>query len=1045
MNTGIYESLINKIIRSRIDELDKSVFYIQEQTIDKAEAIKLLSQYFSVVLQKALTLLDDKEGINKHIKLCNTLVKTLSNEMQAQDFSDDIIEIEGKVLSAVLNRIDHNHRDLVRYVQEITPASRLIHSELFTGGNSSISLDTELVKEIRSSDRIDLLVSFIKLQGFNLLSPALTEFTNRGGKLRVLSTTYMGATDAKAIKGLSELKNTSIKISYNTSNERLHAKAYLFHRNTGFHTGYIGSSNFSRTALTKGLEWNLKITTNEVSHIIDKFQKTFESYWASPDFEEFFYERDYDKLSKALRNGRTGSTPGSTTFFDLEPKNFQKEILEKLQTERLAHGRFKNLVVAATGTGKTIISAFDFKQFRKGDLGIKFLFVAHRKEILQQAQITYQAVLKDENFGELWVDGNKPNSFQSVFASIQTLNNHIETITLSSDYYDYIVIDEVHHLTATSYRSILKKFDPKVLLGLTATPERMDGGNILADFDGHIATDIRLPEALNNKLLCPFNYYGITDNTDISHLTWTRGRYDSSELTNVYTANDSRVRSIINNIEKYIADPGLSCTLGFCASQVHAKYMAEKFLLANYKAAYLVGSEAAERAEIRRKLRSREINFLFVVDIFNEGVDIPEIDAVLFLRPTESLTIFLQQLGRGLRLCEGKDSLTVLDFVGNARPEYDFEKKFRALIGKTNRPTIVEIQEDFPRLPLGCTIILEKKAKEIVLKNISRATRSTRNDLINKINSFGHETEMEFNLSNFVDLNNIPLQVIYRNGGWKRLCAIAGKIPDFHNDMEEKIVKVVSQKWLSTRSLSYFQFILKIVDMKFKVSVEELSTEEQIMCLMLHFDIHQSDKTFKNLNESIHAISESQVMISEIKEVISVLLDKIDYLEKEINLHFNQPLKLHSRYTRDQILAAFGISTFENRSSNREGVAFNAKINTELLFIDLIKSEKNYSPTTMYNDYSINDILFHWQSQNSASPETPKGISYLTHQQIGKTILLFVREQSKDEFGNTMGYVFLGDASFVSNVGAKPMNITWELKEPIPPYLWNASAKMVVA
>jgi superfamily II DNA or RNA helicase len=1044
MNTGIYETLINKIVRARLDELDSNEFFIQEQTIDKAEAIKLLSQYFSIVLQKALTLIEDKEGIGKQIKLCNRLVKALSDEIRSQDFSDNIIEIEGKILTAVLNRIDHNQRDLVGYVQEITPSSRLIHSELFTGGNSSISLDTELIKEIKSADRIDLLVSFIKLQGFNLLAAALAEFTNRGGKLRVLSTTYMGATDAKAIKGLSELKNTSIKISYNNSNERLHAKAYLFHRNSGFHTGYIGSSNFSRTALTKGLEWNLKITTNEVSHIIDKFEKTFESYWANSDFEEFDFERDYSKLSKALNNGRNGSTPGFVTFFDLEPKNFQKEILEKLQTERVAHGRYKNLIVAATGTGKTIISAFDFKDFRKGDSGINFLFVAHRKEILQQAQSTYQAVLKDENFGELWVDGNKPNSYQIVFASVQSLNNHIESIKLTPDYYDYIVIDEVHHLTANSYRSILKKFTPQVLLGLTATPERMDGGDILADFDGHIAADIRLPEALNNKLLCPFHYYGITDNTDISHITWTKGRYDSSELTKIYTSNDSRVRSIINNIEKYIADPELSCTLGFCASQVHAKYMAEKFLLANYKAAYLVGSETEERAEIRRKLRSREINFLFVVDIFNEGVDIPEIDTVLFLRPTESLTIFLQQLGRGLRLCEGKDSLTVLDFVGNARPEYDFEKKFRALIGKTNRPTIVEIQEDFPRLPLGCSIILEKKAKESILQNISKATRSNKADLINKMRTFGQHTEMDFNLLNFIDLYNIPLQVIYKNGGWKRLCALAGKIPEFQSAMEEKIVIATLLKWLSTRSLSYFKFILKLARLNFKVQIDELSAEEQTMCLMLHFDIQQTDTVFRTLQESINAIGENPIMISEIEEVTSILIDKIDYLEKEINLHFNQPLKLHSRYTRDQILAAFGISTFERRSSNREGVAFNVQVNTELLFIDLFKSEKHYSPTTMYHDYSINDILFHWQSQNSASPETQKGKSYLMQKENGKTILLFVREQSKDEFGNTMGYVFLGDASFVSNIGAKPMNITWRLREPIPPYLWNASAKMVV-
>jgi len=320
------------------------------------------------------------------------------------------------------------------------------------------------------------------------------------------------------------------------------------------------------------------------------------------------------------------------------------EILEKLEAERIVHNRFRNLVVAATGTGKTVISAFDFKNFRNENKNAKMLFVAHRKEILQQAQTTFQGVLKENNFGELWVDGIEPDNYDCVFASVQTLNNRMDSLHLSNSYYDYIVIDEVHHIAASSYRPILNHFKSKILLGLTATPERMDGADILADFSNTIAAEIRLPEALNRKLLCPFQYFGITDSVDLSKVTWQNGRYLPSELTKIYTQNDNRTGEIISNLFKYLRDVNDTRALCFCVTQEHAQFMAEKFTLAGLKADYLVSSRNELREELRRKFSNKQINYLFVVDIFNEGIDIPEIDTVLFLRPTESLTVFCNNL-----------------------------------------------------------------------------------------------------------------------------------------------------------------------------------------------------------------------------------------------------------------------------------------------------------------------------------------------------------------------------------------------------------------
>lgn len=1041
---GLYEQLINKLIASKLNELDKETFYIKENSIDKVEAARILSQYLCDVIKVALNLIPAENSIEKQIDLSNKIINLLRVELEDEEFNDDLIATEARILSAIFSKVDARFSDLDKYLKEITPYTRLSQSELFTGNNAGISLESEIKKEILSSDKIYFLVSFIKWTGIRIFEKELFEFTERGGQLKVITTSYMGATDLKAVDYLSTLRNTEIKVSYNTDNERLHAKAYLFYRNTGFHTGYIGSSNISRSALTNGLEWNLKVTTKEVGHIIDKFQKTFDTYWHDNEFKVFDKIRDTEKLRVALKKNRITEKNNPEAYFDIKPFPFQEEILEKLEAERLVHNRFKNLIVAATGTGKTVISAFDFKIFKKQKSSVKLLFVAHRKEILQQAQATFQGILRDNNFGELWLDGIEPERYDCVFASVQTLNNRLGDLNLSATFYDYIVIDEVHHIAASSYRSILKHFNPQILLGLTATPERMDGEDILKDFSDVIAAEIRLPEALNRKLLCPFQYFGITDSIDLSNVSWNNGRYLPSELTRIYTQSDRRVGEIIFNLNRYLGDINDVRAICFCVTQEHAQFMAEKFSLAGLKADYLVSARSDERSQLRAKLSNKAINYLFVVDIFNEGVDIPEIDTVLFLRPTESLTVFLQQLGRGLRLSDNKECLTVLDFVGNSRPEYDFEGKFRALVGKTNTSIQKEIEDDFPHLPLGCTIILEKKAKDIIIENIRRATSLNKQQLLNKIRNYKHQSALPLTLKNFTAFYHIPLQLIYKNGSWKRLCVLAEQIDDFPAINESEISRAIKIKWLSCNSNSYFQFIMSLAKLNFEVTLSKLSEEERSMCLMLHYDIWQAAGGYASLEESIQAIGRNKILTEEIMEVLELQSDKIDFVEKDISLPYVQPLKIHGRYTRDQILAAFGENTFQSKSSNREGLVSPEGKNTELLLVTLEKSEENYSPTTMYNDYAISDTLFHWQSQNATKASSGRGLSYINHQANDRLILLFIREKNSDEFGNTMGYVFLGISNYKEHYGEKPMSISWELNEPIPPYLWKNSAKMAV-
>ena len=377
------------------------------------------------------------------------------------------------------------------------------------------------------------------------------------------------------------------------------------------------------------------------------------------------------------------------------------------------------------GTGKTVIVAFDYRNFRKKHTreACRLLFVAHREEILKQSRDTFQGVMKDLNFGELFVGNYVPENLENLFISVQTMNSQELYKKLAPDYYDYIVVDEFHHASAPTYQKFLNYFKPKILLGLTATPERMDGASILDYFDDRIAAEIRLPEAIDRKLLSPFQYFGVTDTVDLSDLKWARGGYEKSELTNLYSLNREiavkRANHIIESLYRYVTDIDVVKGLGFCVSKEHAHFMAEQFNAAEIPSISLVGeSKDEERNTAKKRLVEGELRFIFVVDIYNEGVDIPEVNTVLFLRPTESLTIFLQQLGRGLRLAEDKDCLTVLDFIGQANKRYNFEEKFRALLSNTKHSVDYELKHGFVSAPKGCYVQLERKAQEYILNNI---------------------------------------------------------------------------------------------------------------------------------------------------------------------------------------------------------------------------------------------------------------------------------------------------------------------------------------
>lgn len=1057
-HTGIYEQLITQLVEQ---SLDRDSFYIGERALEASEAATVLSRFLTHIINIAMDSIPNSEmRIQQQIKLANNIVEWLSQHIRDDSLiSENLIDSQGKILTALFDKTNPVATDLPKHLESIMPLTGLSQSELFCGSNVGISLETEIKREIQSSDKIYWLVSFIKWAGIRIFKNELEEFTRSGKELKVITTSYMGATDAKAVEFLASLPNTQVKLSYNTNRERLHAKSYLFMRNTGFHTGYIGSSNLSHSALTNGLEWNLKITSQEIPHIIEKSQSTFETYWESPDFEDFNGDtQSKEKLDNALQEAKGSYTLTSDSFyFDVKPHSHQQVILQKLQAEREVHSRYKNLVVAATGTGKTIISAFDFARFYEKKPQAKFLFIAHREEILKQAQSAYRGVLKNSTFGELWVGHNKPKKYQHLFASIQSLNNQINTLNLTPDYFDYVVIDEVHHISATSYRGVLEKFSPQILLGLTATPERHDGTDILRDFCGVIAAEIRLPEAINQRHLSPFQYFAIDDNTDLQQISWAKGRYDVAELTHLYTHNDQRVLRILQSLNELITDPTNMRALAFCVSKEHANYMAQKFTLHNIACAVLTSDNSNERSIQQQRLKTRQINVLFVVDIFNEGVDIPELDTLLFLRPTESLTIFLQQLGRGLRLTNEKECCTVLDFVGNSRPEYDFSYKFRSLIGKTNQPITKEIKQGFPHLPLGCRIELQEKTQEMILKNINKATHN-KAKLLSLIINFPHNTKLPLTLTNFLHIYpHVTLDDIYRVkigkiGGWTALVLASQNciIDEHQHSLYAAYYRAIKNRLMACTSLSYLRFLKSLCENDF--AIQEINiVHAQDYALMCHYDFW--DKTgsklqFNNLEQSLQELSDSKLK-SELSEVLQILINNIEINEFPMpklknDIINNLPLKMHVRYPKEHILIALGDTTFSKKSSSREGVLNIANANTELLFVTLNKCDKQFSATTMYHDYAISPTMFHWQTQNSAKPTSGRGRGYIEQHKNGKTFLLFVREQAKDEHGKTMGFVNFGPVDFVKYEGSQPMNITWKLKHSMPAYLWQETAKLAL-
>ncbi len=1050
---GIYEKVISELLAKRLQSMDEHLQ--QRNKIDEAESAHVLTSYLQAIIEHALQLVKEKtkdSSVAEQIALVNQLIHVMAKQAGDEDLLSTCVDPRGEELLALIKGKD-TVLTLQRKPSLPRPETSLIQTSLFTGAPNEPSMFNELKKEILSCNRMDMLVSFIKWSGLRLLYDELVEFTKQGGRLRLIATSYMGATDVKAIVELQKLPNTEIKMSYDTKRTRLHAKAYIFYRDTGYHTAYIGSSNLSHAAISSGLEWNVKITASDEPATFAKIRATFESYWNTSEFESYTAEKEAQLTQAISQEHHHGKGDSTGYYFTITPFAYQREILDAIAAERKYHDNSRNLIVAATGTGKTVIAAFDYQRYCKAHPkeNNRLLFVAHREEILKQSLDCFRGVLQNANFGDLFVGSYHPEQLDHLFMSIQTFQSKDWTKRTSKDFYDYIVVDEFHHAAAPSYLALLEYYQPKVLLGLTATPERMDGKDVTEWFGGRITAELRLPEAIERGMLCPFHYFGVTDTVDLSELHWVRGGYEKSALENVYVMQravaDRRVANIVHSLHRYVTDPEHIHGLGFCVSVEHAKYMATAFCERGIPSLALSGTSPDEdRDSARSKLVAGDIRFIFVVDLYNEGVDIPEVDTILFLRPTESLTVFLQQLGRGLRLTDDKECLTVLDYIGQAHQKYRFEEKYAALLTNTRQSVEHQIKNGFTALPHGSYIQLERIAKDYVLGNI-RAALHGKTGLIKKMRDFTEDSSQPLTLANFVNYHHMTLRQFYREAAgfsFNRLAADAGQRSDFPRTEDEETVGSALIRLAAIDSQRWLNFLKVVLARPEALQENRLDSVKERWLRMLHFTLWPANLRKTELQSSFRGLQRlcrMPVLLQEIREIVDYQLAHIDFVDRPLDIGFPCPLDVHCHYTRDQLLVALG---YEKTDSVRQGVLYIPDKKLDIFMVTLNKTQKAYSPTTMYNDYSMSESLFHWQSQSTTSATSPTAQRYIHHRERGNKVLLFVREDKTDTANKSMPYMCLGLIKYVSHEGSKPMDMVWHLDVPIPAKFLRVTNKLVV-
>lgn len=1022
---GPRDHLVTRAIERDLAALDER--FVDEEPLDPAEAPERLARHAAGELRRGLRAVDTTA--DAQAQTVNELLAKIDEPP-----SEHLVALPARVLRGIRPRSALGEPAPL----PPSPATPFSQSDLLVNAEGQPNVGSELKAELASADSVDLICAFVIWSGVRHLREALADVAARGGRIRVITTTYMGATEKRAVDDLAAL-GAEVKVAFDARTTKLHAKAWLLERGSGLSTAFVGSSNLSHTALFEGLEWNVRLSTADAAHVIDRVRMTFESHWASEHFELYDPQTRGDELDRALREHDRRSLGESSTIsfanLDVRPYPHQRRMLETLTLERDRHDRHRNLVVAATGTGKTVVAAFDYRQLcERSGRDLSLLFVAHREQILQQSRATYRAVLRDGAFGEIHGSGEIATG-RHVFAMIQSLQaDRITAIDPAA--FDVVVVDEFHHAAATSYDRLLSHLRPAELLGLTATPERLDGRDVTSWFEHRIAVELRLWEAIDQGFLVLFQYFGVADGTDLRAVTWRRGGYVLDELSNLYSADDLRVGKLLEALGRILLDPGSMRALGFCVSLEHAHFMARKFSEAGLTSVALTGQTPDhERRRVLTDLAAGRLRCIFSVEVLGEGVDLPDVDCVLLLRPTQSATVFTQQLGRGLRRAAGKSHLTVIDLIGQHRREFRFEDRLRAIVDPRRGPIERQVEGDFPFLPTGCTVDLDRQSREIVLDNLKAAVRRSRwATLVSDL----REEPDGVTLTQFLENHDHRLEDIYRGQrGWTQLRRDAGHstAPAHGEVLEQTVVRALARLTHidDTERLVLYRELLA-ADSPPDLAAHDVRSRR--LLTMLAWGLGSGQSGAATIGEFFTGLWRERAVIDELRQLLDLADIRSRTLTQPSALSPSIPLALHARYSRQEIVAALGEGEGIRPKITQGGILWAQAERCDVFFVDLHKAERDYSPTTMYRDYAIGRDLFHWESQSRQAPHQPTVQRYINHREQGSQVLLFVRERKQGELG-TMPYSFLGPVEYVTHHGERPVAFTWRLPAPMPEELFE--------
>ncbi|WP_428266246.1 DUF3427 domain-containing protein [Haliangium sp.] len=1024
---GLYEALITEALQERLRALGESLVP-RSDDLRTAEAADRIALHLSRVVQRAIEGIGDRERVASGVALARRLIAEVDTFLARAGVASEAPVEPGTVLHAITSRLPDGSAETIP-----EPLIPLLDTTLLTNAPGEPTVGHQLREEICSADRIDVVMAFIRRTGIGRLREALQRHCDAGRQLRVLTTTYTGTTEGAALDLLRDA-GAEVRVSYDLSTTRLHAKAWLFHRGSGFSTAYVGSSNLTHSAQITGLEWNVRISGARNPGVIEKVAAVFESYWNSGEFA------DYDPHEFEARTvARDAADPAfllSPVEIRLEP--FQERLLEQVEVSR-RKGHHRNLIAAATGTGKTVMAAVDYARLRQRLPRARLLFVAHREEILTQSLATFRHALREPAFGELFVGGKRPRRFEHVFASIQSLHS-VGLAALDPAHFDVVIVDEFHHAAARSYQNLLEHLTPRELVGLTATPERSDGLPVLSWFGDRIAAELRLWDAIDQHRLTPFVYYGVHDGLDLRDIPWRRGRgYDSEGLSNLLTGNDVWARSVLTQLAARVGDPSTIRGLGFCVSVAHARFMAKAFNGAGV-AAVAVWSDTpdGERQAALRDLAAGRVQVVFSVDLFNEGVDVPAVDTLLLLRPTDSPTLFLQQLGRGLRRHDGKSVCTVLDFVGHHRKEFRFDRRLRALLGGTRRHVERQVQQGFPFLPAGCHMELDPVAAEIVLTNIREAVPTRWTAKVDELRALA-ASGGPATLAGFLAEAGLDLDELYTGSrSWSDLRESAG-LSVAAIGPQEKVLRRACGRMLHVDDVERLDAYREFLSLPEAPPLGALTPRKQRLLRMLIASVvdRAVGKT-DSLATGCALLFEHPQVRAELVELFDTLAERVEHLHGELRSLPEVPLQVHARYTRIEILAAFGLGRGAKVAPWQTGVYWAKDVPADLLAFTLDKTSGQFSPTTRYRDYAISRELIHWESQSVTRADSATGLRYQQHAHRGSAVMLFARQRADER-----AFYFLGPARYVRHESEQPMAITWRLETPLPGDLFASFAAAV--